>query len=97
MKEPEEIPDPSGEPVAVEESELPHKEGSSGGVAGLLLLGAVGAFTLLTMGSPLRAKGATTSTQLKWSDRQAEIESAIQQENASAATKMDDESSAPTD
>lgn len=83
MNEPEEIPDPSGEPIAVEATELEPSSRSKILPAIRITLGAgvVGAVILTTM-TPSLAKGAPSSVRLNWMERQTKIEKTIRQQEA---------------
>lgn len=87
----EPTPDPSSEPVAIEVSEAIAHELKKGrgnfSWAGILTIGTLGVIgaAILLPATCTRAKGATVSTHLKWSDRTAEIEAAVQREQNGSA------------
>lgn len=79
MKEPEDTPDPSGEPIAIEIIEVNQAKeaGILSSILGTMALGALGAFVLVAH-TPKRLLGAANSARLNWEQRQDAIEEAVQ-------------------
>ena len=80
MNHPEDTPDPSGEPIPPDTSK---DSAILSGILASMLLGVVGACTLVSI-QPKRLSGATSSSRLKWEQRQTAIEQGIQQPTQSA-------------
>lgn len=78
MKHPEDTPDPSGEPIP---SDTSKDSAILSGILASMLLGVVGACTLVSI-QPKRLSGATSSSRLKWEQRQTAIEQGIQHQIA---------------